>query len=345
MSQPQSSGAKQWCFTLHYDGNNGYNREDALERLENLASKCNYLVAGDEVCPTTGQKHFQGFCQLKKQTRRTELVRIINCFFEITRGTPEEADSYCRKTRPQDLTPNDVVEEWGEMKETNPGTLEKNRWKRVRQMLAEGNIENIDDQIYVQHYASLRAIMKDNMKPVADREALCDEWIVGPSGCGKSSYVRKNFTKIYPKNLNKWWDGYKQEHHDVAVIDDMDPKHSMLSTFLKVWTDHYAFIGENKGGACMIRPKKIVVTSQYTIAECFPGEPETIEALTRRFKVIRMGGPLQLGAPTPPLSGRILTFNAPDTSASTVIVDLSGDDQEIGSVLRERRSTASQFME
>lgn len=34
-------------------------------------------------------------------------------------------------------------------------------------------------------------------------------WIWGKSGTGKTTFARTEYsTDIYPKGMNKWWDGY-----------------------------------------------------------------------------------------------------------------------------------------
>lgn len=54
---------------------------------------------------------------------------------------------------------------------------------------------------------------------------------------------------------------------------------------MKIWADKYAFPCEIKNGADLIRPKIIVVTSNYSIRDIFPAK-EDYEPLERRFKVI-----------------------------------------------------------
>ena len=54
---------------------------------------------------------------------------------------------------------------------------------------------------------------------------------------------------------------------------------------MKIWADKYAFPVEIKCSGDLIRPKIIVVTSNYTIETVFP-DPSIHKPLLRRFKVI-----------------------------------------------------------
>lgn len=67
------------------------------------------------------------------------------------------------------------------------------------------------------------------------------------------------------------------------MLDDFSKEHKVLAAKLKNWADHYAYIGETKGGGMTMRPVRFVVTSNYTPEEIFEDQV-TVDAIRRRFK-------------------------------------------------------------
>ena len=156
---------------------------------------------------------------------------------------------------------------------------------------------------------------KDHMPKGEDLPELNNLWLWGPPGCGKSTTARRLCNDIfYPKLMNKWWDGYQGE--EVVIIDDFE-KDSHLGHHLKLWADHFSFLGETKGGMIRIRPKRIIITSNYSPHACFP-ETELQGAILRRFKIEHMGADAPQFHPffTPYVSNLVVP-NTPDTTTST----------------------------
>lgn len=117
-------------------------------------------------------------------------------------------------------------------------------------------------------------------------QSLNHEWVYGPPGTGKSYYAYSH-EGAYIKSLNKWWDGYAGE--EVVIIDDFGPNQECLIELLKHWTDVYPFRGEIKGGSIVIRPKKVIITSNYHPSELFKAVDR--DAILRRCKLVEMTDP------------------------------------------------------
>jgi len=62
-------------------------------------------------------------------------------------------------------------------------------------------------------------------------------------------------------------------------MDDIGKQHSVLGTHLKLWSDRYGCILENKGGATPSAHLNFIVTSQYSIEDIFWEDKETLLAL------------------------------------------------------------------
>ena len=147
-------------------------------------------------------------------------------------------------------------------------------------MVAEGKL-HMRDYMRVKQATIL---YKLNTEKLDENPELKNEWIWGPPGAGKSRQARDENPELYVKALNKWWDGYKGE--PAVLLDDVGHDHKFLGYFLKVWGDHYPFNAEVKGGTSRIRPKKVIVTSNYKPEEIWT-DKAMISAIQRRFKTIQ----------------------------------------------------------
>lgn len=154
-------------------------------------------------------------------------------------------------------------------------------WQEAVKAAKEGRIEDIEEGLMVRYYNTWKKISEDNPKKLETMDKIDNYWFVGPTGTGKSRTAREKYPDAYIKNLNKWWCGYKGE--EAVIIEEYHPE-TKLNSFLKIWADRYPFRGEYKGGSMMMRPKNIIVCSNFRIEECFQGVD--LEAVKRRFHVV-----------------------------------------------------------
>lgn len=90
----QSTRKTFYCFTLF-----NYNDDIKVTLNRQLESICKKFLYGEEVCPSTGKQHLQGFCHLKKAMRITEIKLINNPHLEACKGSEEQNEIYCSKDK------------------------------------------------------------------------------------------------------------------------------------------------------------------------------------------------------------------------------------------------------
>jgi len=297
--------SRGYCFTI----NNPTQIDD--DNVDILVTKAIYVIVGKEV-GESGTPHYQGYAWFQNALTFATVQRILTrAHIEKAKAGPTENIAYCKK--------ENNFQEWG-----NPpsDTNQKRKWTEILQMARAGKLKEIEEQwphIFLRYYKTLATLVQPQHLILPSLE---NEWWYGPTGLGKSKELHEKYPGFYDKTLNKWWDGYRME--DVVVIEEWSPKNEITTSFLKRWADHYPFTAEIKGGVMTgIRPKKIIVTSNFTMEECFL-KSEDLLPLKRRFKVVHWR-----------------PFFA-DQSNADVAVQTSGSAQSLGPVtVRTSASTRS----
>lgn len=83
----QIAPAKRWCFTL-----NNYTDQD----IDKLCSSNSSYIFGEEVAPTTGMKHLQGYIEFNSKCRPLGMFNNT-IHWEKARGSKAENIKYCGK--------------------------------------------------------------------------------------------------------------------------------------------------------------------------------------------------------------------------------------------------------
>jgi hypothetical protein len=232
------------------------------------------LIVGTEK-GAEGTEHLQCYIAFVNNVRFNTFKKLVpRAHIEIAKGSSEENRVYCSK--------DGNFEEFGDCPTDGGSQVKKDRWEEARELARKGQFDDIDSELYLRYRNNMHSIFDDACVARECISELEHLWITGSTGCGKSRYCWETFPGAYRKPLNKWWDHFTNQ--DVVIIEDVDPSHEKwLGGLLKLWSDHYPFIAERKGGSRQIRPKRVIITSNYSIVEVFTDEQMHLP-LMRRFK-------------------------------------------------------------
>nr|WAE43193.1 MAG: replication associated protein [Cressdnaviricota sp.] len=256
-----------------------FTRNNFVDTVQEDTLDCRFISYAKEIAPSTGTPHLQGYvCFTDAKTHSSVKKLLKGSWCEPMKGSIQENDIYASKF--------DIPTERGDKPLSNDdkGRANQLRWHRTRQLAKEGRLDDIDADLYIKHYSTLKRIQSDNQPKIEPTDVKC-YWICGPPGTGKSHEVYYTFPDAYKKNMDKpdWFDHYNME--DVVYLEDIDKYQVKWAGLLKRLSDKWPMQAQIKGDMKMIRPKTIIVTSNYTIDGIWD-DAVTREALGRRFKLI-----------------------------------------------------------
>jgi len=266
--------ARGFCFTI-----NNY----SLEEYAHVKTwDCRYLIFGREMSKT-GTPHLQGYIYFETQRTLSALKKKLNnrAHWEVARGTPEQASTYCKKE-------GDVFEKGTKpLTPAEKGQLIVNKWQDAFDCVKEGRIDEMEYDMRCNHlkkieYAVQRTAASEVKLETLDGD-MQHEWIYGPTGTGKSYTARTENPNAYIKMAkNKWWDDYN--YQDTVIIEEVGLKATDYAEDFKIMLDRYKFRAEVKGGSMLVRPRKIIITSNYHPKDIWLTEQE-INPIMRRLKI------------------------------------------------------------
>lgn len=270
MAKPQNNGyrSRHWVATI--------NNPDGTDVVP--TSELEYCIVANEI-GEQGTPHIQAYFIFKKQKTRGAVSKLLpRAYLATAKGTPQQAAEYCKK--------DGEFEEFGvlpESKYKKSGDATMNRWKRNLELARAGDVDSTDEDLQIRYYQNFKRIKQDHPPLVPDLDDVCGEWYYGLPRTGKSHAARERYPGIFDKCINKWWDGYQNEEY--VLLDDFDMSHAKLGHHLKRWADRYSFPAEQKGTTTRIRPRKIIVTSNYLPSDIWTDDPVMKEAICERFVV------------------------------------------------------------
>ncbi|UYD39121.1 MAG: replication associated protein [Wigfec virus K19_555] len=263
---------RNFVFTL-----NNYLEEDVHYFL---SYECKYVCFGKEI-GESGTPHLQGYISFANARSLAGVKKVHpRAHWEAAKGLPSQAKAYCQKDgdfHEAGIIPADPA---------SKGAGEKRRWEDAFVAVSEGRLNDVPKDILCRNLKSVEyavARVKETTAQLQKLDVLDNEWRWGDPKAGKSEGARNENPDHYVKlPRSKWFDGYNYE--PVIIIEDMDPESAKTAQFLKTLADVYVCPVEVKGGTLKIRPKRIIVTSNYHPSDIFTGVD--LEAIVRRFKIL-----------------------------------------------------------
>lgn len=257
--------SKYWCFTL-----NNYIAadKDVFQRMFE-SGVVSYCVFGEEVCPTTGTPHLQGYIEFSRRKR----FRTVNRLFDDSlsnhariaprEGSALQAATYCKK--------DGIYTECGAISAPEGG--KRNDLLQLYESLTRGDsLRTISEEQFGCFLRYERAIRSYRLLHATPRSWVPQVFIFwGVAGAGKTrrahSEAAEEQKPLYIHPGGSWFDGYDSE--EFVLFDDFSGGEFKFTYLLKL-LDRYAMRVPVKGGFVQWVPRRIYITSNVDPRDWYP---------------------------------------------------------------------------
>ncbi len=243
------SQSKNWCFTdfelLDWD------------KIKKDNSIIRYICWGNEICPKTKRKHLQGWLQVDKKKRRTEIQKLCRSkkiHVEACRGDEGSNEKYCQKDNKYKTVGEYITQ--GSRTDLN----------LLKEMIDQGepleSIANANFHAFIQYnrgFQEYKKIVDRRLRKKFRKVKVIH--LHGKTGSGKTKKAMESCDdpyKIQGKAM-KWWDGYEGEK--TLIIDEYD--NDIPLTELLGILDGYQLRLPIKGSFTYANWETVYITSNY----------------------------------------------------------------------------------
>jgi len=251
--------ARRFCITQH-DINFNYDK---------VKKECSYIIVGDETCPTTKKKHHQIYIEFKNAKSLKSIVTKFNkSHTEIAKGDSKSNIAYCSKEKVL-FTEGTAIQVQGQ----------RNDLLSIKEELDNGvSLDIIADQSFKKWVMYRKAFQEYKEIKEEQRNWVTEVIvIVGEPGTGKTRIaIEDGAIQVY--KTKNFIGGYNGE--DIVLFDDVDKEtFTDRQTWLQL-LDRYPMKINIKGGFRNWKPRKIYITSNYSVDELFFGDLAFLRRIT-----------------------------------------------------------------
>lgn len=261
------------------------------EQIYNDSDFVRYMCVGEEICPQTGKKHWQGWVQFQSVRRKGGVQNVFGnhkLHVEPKRGTEYQMDLYCKK--------ENKYQSYGEFWQQGA----RRDLNEIKTLIDKGASKNDvmekDFSTYCMYRNGINdALAAKEKKDTKDKRSIEVILILGGTEEERTDFVmEKNIHDLFRQNMNNmkrkklWWDGYDGEK--VLFIDNYSYEMgvSPIYDLLLGWQTRLPI----KGGHTYAKWNKIIISCDAYPKEIkdddrFEVNPRWLfraEERTRRYK-------------------------------------------------------------